>query len=69
MSKTILRDLVELRERIARGLEILDTIIETLEILSDKELMESIKRAEEDVRAGRVRSVEEFLAELEEEVQ
>ncbi len=69
MSRTVLRDLVELRERIARDLEILDSIIETLEILSDEELMESIRRAEEDVRAGRVRPVEELLAELDEEAQ
>ncbi len=44
----------------------LDSIIETLEVMADEELMESIRRAEEDVKAGRVRPIEEFLRELEE---
>ena len=30
-----------------------DSIIETIEIMNDKELMEGIKRSEEDVKAGR----------------
>lgn len=61
---SILKDLVELRERISKDLEILDSIIETLEIMADEELMESIRRAEEDVKAGRVKPLEEFLKEL-----
>ena len=64
MVTSILKDLVELRERISKDLEMLDSIIETLEVMSDKELMESIRRAEEDVKAGRVRPLEEFLKEL-----
>jgi len=62
---SILKDLVELRERISKDLEMLDSIIETLEIMADGELMESIRRAEEDVKAGRVRPLEEFLKEEE----
>jgi len=64
----ILKDLIELRERISKDLEMLDSIIETLEIMADKELMESLRRADEDVKAGRVRPFEEFLKELDEEV-
>jgi len=63
----ILKDLRKLRERMSRDLEVLDSIIETLEIVSDEELMESIRRAEEDVKAGRVRPLEEFLKELDKE--
>ncbi len=63
----ILKDLIELRERISKDLEMLDSIIETLEIMADEELMESLRRAEEDVKAGRVRPFEEFLKELDEE--
>ena len=63
----ILKDLRELRERISKDLEMLDSIIETLEIMADEELMESLRRAEEDVKAGRVRPFEEFLKELDEE--
>jgi uncharacterized protein YjgD (DUF1641 family) len=54
IKQNILKDLIEIRERI-------DSLIETLEIMSDEELMESIRRAEEDIKAGRVRPLEEFL--------
>ena len=57
VKRDILNDLVEIREKV-------DALIETLEILSDEELMESIRRAEEDVREGRVRALEEFLKDL-----
>ena len=43
---SILKDLKELREK-------LDSIIETLEIMSDKELMESIRRGLEQAERGR----------------
>ena len=43
---------------------LLEEIIETFEILEDKETMKSIKQAEEDVKAGRVRSYKDFLKEL-----
>ncbi len=57
----ILKDLIELRERISKDLEMLDSIIETLEIMADKELMESIKRAKEQPPK---RDFEEFLKEI-----
>ncbi len=60
VKRSILRDLIEIRERI-------ESLIETLEVMADEELMESIRRAEEDVKAGRVRPLEEFLEELDEE--
>ena len=40
---------------------IYETLLETLEVLSDKAEIESIKRGIEDIRAGRVMSEEEFL--------
>jgi hypothetical protein len=43
---------------------LLEEILETLDILEDKDLMGSIREAEEDVKAGRVRSYEEFIEEL-----
>ena len=43
---------------------LLEEIIETFEILEDEEAMKSIKEAEEDVKAGRVRDYDEFLKEL-----
>jgi hypothetical protein len=53
----VYRDMVKLREE-------LDSIIETLEIMSDEELMEGIRRSKEDVNAGRykeLKSVEELM--------
>ena len=43
---------------------LLEEIIETFETLEDEEAMKSIKEAEEDVKAGRVRDYDEFLKEL-----
>lgn len=54
IKQDIIKDLIELRERI-------DSLIETLEIISDEELMESIKRAKEQPPK---RSFKEFLREV-----
>jgi hypothetical protein len=43
---------------------LLEEIIETLNILEDKETMKSIRQAEEDIKTGRVRSYKDFLKEL-----
>mgnify|MGYP000197395522 FL=1 len=43
---------------------LLEELIETFEILGDEEAMKSIKEAEDDVKAGRVRDYDEFLKEL-----
>jgi len=43
---------------------LLEEIIETFEILEDEEAMKSLREAEEDVKAGRVRSYNEFIKEL-----
>lgn len=44
---------------------LLEGIVETLEILKDEDTTESIRRAEEDVKAGRVRDCDDFFEELE----
>jgi hypothetical protein len=43
---------------------LLEEIVETFSILEDKETMASIKQAEKDIKAGRVRDYYEFLREL-----
>ena len=43
---------------------LLEEIIETLDILEDEETMKRVEEALEDVRAGRVRSYDEFIEEL-----
>ena len=45
---------------------LLEELIETLEILEDENTMKAIKEAEGDVKAGRVRSYNEFVEELKE---
>ena len=45
---------------------LLEELIETLEILEDENTMKAIKEAEGDVKAGRVRSYNEFIKELKE---
>ena len=54
ISKDVLRDLKELRDK-------LDSLIETLEIMSDEELMESLKKSETQ---SEKREFGEFLEEL-----
>jgi len=46
--------------------ELLEELLETLEILADRELMEAIEEAEEDIKEGRVRDYEDFIKELKE---
>lgn len=46
------------------SLDELESIEETLEIMSDPELVESIRRGEEDRKAGRVYTLEEVLKDL-----
>ncbi|WP_456486300.1 hypothetical protein [Candidatus Alkanophaga liquidiphilum] len=56
VASAVYRDMVKLREE-------MDAIIETLEIMGDEELMEGIRRSEEDLKAGRykeLKSVEEL---------
>jgi hypothetical protein len=43
---------------------LLEEIVETFNILEDKEAMASIKQAEKDAKAGKVRDYDDFLAEL-----
>jgi len=52
------------RELLRRVSELLEEVLETLEILADKELMRALQEAMEDLKAGRVRDYEEFIREL-----
>ncbi len=62
-SSTLLTD--EDRALLLKVSSLLEEVIETLDILEDKDTMKSIEEAEEDVKAGRVRSYNEFIEELE----
>jgi hypothetical protein len=41
-----------------------ENLIETLEILGDEELMESIRKSEKDIQEGRLLGFKELLKEL-----
>jgi PHD/YefM family antitoxin component YafN of YafNO toxin-antitoxin module len=43
---------------------LLEELVETFNILEDKEAMSSLKEAEDDVKAGRVRDYDDFIKEL-----
>jgi len=57
-------ELHQLRSRVEKLEEDFSSLVETLEILQDRELLESIKRGLEDIKAGRVYSLEELKSKL-----
>jgi len=52
------------RALLVRVSSLLEEVVETFSILEDKEAMSCLKRAEEDVKAGRVRDYDDFFEEL-----
>ena len=44
--------------------DLLEELLETLEIMGDKNLMEEIRKAQEDIKERRVRDFDEFVKEL-----
>jgi hypothetical protein len=60
-SKAFLTD--EDRALLLKVSSLLEEIVETLDILEDEDSMKSIREAEEDMKAGRVRGYNEFIEE------
>jgi len=58
------RNLKVLAEELPRLRSILEELIETLEIVSNNELMKSIQVSEKEVREGKLLSLVELLKEL-----
>ena len=58
------RNLRILREELPKVRLLLEELIETLEVLGDKDLMKSIKASERDVQEGRLVDFGELLKEL-----
>lgn len=52
------------RVLLMRMRDLLEEITETLDIVEDEEALNSIEKAEEDVKAGRLRSYNDFVGEL-----
>lgn len=55
--KTLAKEMPKLRS-------LVESLIETIEILGDEELMESIKKSEKDAQEGRLLGFKELLKEL-----
>jgi hypothetical protein len=52
------------RALLLRVSSLLEEVVETFDILKDEEAMKTIREAEEDLKAGRVRGYDEFIGEL-----
>ena len=52
------------REKIRNLKKMLEEVVETLDILLDEETLKAILEAEQDIREGKVRRIEEFLNEI-----
>ena len=52
------------RVLLIRMRDLLEEITETLDIAEDEEALNSIEKAEEDVKTGRIRKYDDFLGEL-----
>lgn len=61
-SRVLLTD--EDRALLLKVNSLLEEVIETFDILEDEDAMKSIREAEEDVKAGKVRGYNEFIEEL-----
>ncbi|MCD6276569.1 MAG: hypothetical protein J7J42_07515 [Thermoplasmata archaeon] len=53
-------DLIDLMERLERMRDEMNDLIEMLEILLDRELLDSIERGKEDIKEGRIYTLQEF---------
>jgi len=51
-------------ELLLKTKNLLEELVETLDIMADRGLVEAIRRGEEDLKAGRTRSYEGFIEEL-----
>ena len=65
-TKTVTID-AKILEQLRKLRKELDEIIETIEVLNNPELVESIRRAEENPEGEEVMSIEEFLEETKKE--
>ena len=61
IDQTLIEDLIRVKEKLSKDVEELESLIETLEIMSDPELMESIRRGLEDIKKGDVIDFEELM--------
>ena len=49
--------LLETKQKLDEATKLMDELMETIEVLSDPEMMKAIREGEEDIRAGRVKEL------------
>jgi len=55
--------LLETRQKLEEATRLMEELLETVEILSDPDMMEAIREGLEDIRAGRVTELRRLLKE------
>ncbi len=53
--------LLEIKQKLNEATKLMDELMETIEILSDREMMKAIREGEENVKAGRVKELHSVL--------
>ena len=54
----------EIVERITQTHDLLEELLETIDVITDEELMRAIEAAEEEAKRGKTRPLKEFAKEL-----
>jgi len=55
--------ILETRDKLGEVTKLMEELLETVEILSDPEMMKKIRQGQEDVKAGRVKELRRVLKE------
>ena len=55
--------LLETKQKLDEATKQISTLMETVEILSDPDMMKSIREGQEDIKAGRVKKLHSILKE------
>ncbi|MDI6847652.1 MAG: hypothetical protein QMD13_04165 [Candidatus Bathyarchaeia archaeon] len=55
--------ILETRQKLDEVTKLMEELLETIEILSDPEMMENIREGLEDIKAGRVKELHSLLKE------
>jgi PHD/YefM family antitoxin component YafN of YafNO toxin-antitoxin module len=55
--------LLETRQKLDEATKLMDELLETVEILSDPDMMKNIRQGLEDIKAGRVKELHRLLKE------
>ena len=55
--------LAETKLKLDEATKLMAELMETIEVLSDKDMMKAIREGQEDIKAGRVKELRRFLKE------